>query len=255
MSIYITGDIHGDPERFSSSIFPEGKNLKRDDVVEILGDFGLVWDYQGESDQETYWLDWLEKKPWTTVATLGNHENYDRIEKLPVEERFGGPVWVVRPHVLLLQSGYIYEISGKKIWNFNGAASHDISDGIIDGADPDWRKRAREWDRFGKWFRVKGVSWWPQEVESNESVYERGISNLEVVDYDVDFVWTHCAPTEIVRLMRHYSNDRLTDYLQRIDDEFKNRNRDPYWFFGHYHDNRTPDHHKYLLYEQIVQIA
>ena len=47
----------------------------------------------------------------------------------------------------------------------------------------------------------------------------------------------------------------ISDYFQKIDDEFKNHNRDPYWFFGHYHDNRTPDHHKYLLYEQIIQIA
>ena len=253
MAIWITGDIHGVPNRFSSDTFPEGKALSRDDVVEILGDFGLVWYYQGETPEEKYLLDWLNKKPWTTVATLGNHENYDRIERLPVEERFGAPVWVLRPNVYLLQSGYIYNINGKKIWNFNGASSHDIEDGIIDSKD--WKKIAKEWDKQGKRFRVKGITWWDQEVEKDPKVYERGISNLEKENYDVDFVWTHCAPTQVENLMGFFDHDALTDYFQKIDEEFKKRGQNPKWFFGHYHRNDTVDYHKYVLYEQIIQIA
>ena len=253
--IWVTGDIHGNPSRLNTDCFPEGKSFTREDVVEILGDFGLVWDHHGENREEKYWLDWLENKPWTTVATLGNHENYKRIEKLPVEEHFGAPVYVVRPHVYLLQSGYVYTINGKKIWNFNGASSHDISDGIIDSADPNWRKRAKEWDKLGRSFRIKDISWWPQEVEKDPAVYQRGINSLEKEDYKIDFIWTHCAPTEVENIMGFYNHDRLTDYLQEVDDLFEEKGQRPMWFFGHYHNNKTPAYHKYLLYEQIIQIA
>ena len=41
--IYITGDIHGDPTRFSKDAFPEQKEMTKDDYVIILGDFGLIW--------------------------------------------------------------------------------------------------------------------------------------------------------------------------------------------------------------------
>ena len=40
--IYVTGDIHSKPNRFSSDIFYEQKEMTKDDFVIILGDFGLV---------------------------------------------------------------------------------------------------------------------------------------------------------------------------------------------------------------------
>lgn len=253
-TIWVTGDIHGNPARLSSAAFPEQKNMTREDVVEVLGDFGLVWDYKGESKSEKYWLDWLEEQPFTTVATLGNHENYDRIEKMPVEEHFGASVWVVRPHVFLLQSGYVYEINGKKIWNFNGASSHDISDGIIDS--PDWENIEKIWEKEGKdAFRIKGVSWWPQEIETNEAVYDRGIESLKSAGYDIDFIWTHCAPAETARMLGFYEKDRLCDYLQTVDDVLKSLDKNPQWFFGHYHINRNVAYHKYLLFDQIIRIG
>ncbi len=143
-----------------------------------------------------------------------------------------------------------------QIWNFNGARSHDISDGIIDGSDPGWKKKAEEMFDAGKrQFRVKGISWWLEELEQDESVYERGLANLAAVDYDVDFVWTHCAPSETQKQLGYYETDRLTDYLQRVDDAFAEHGKAPRWYFGHYHDNKQPEYHKYLLYEQIIRIA
>ena len=40
--IYITGDIHGSPERLSIKNFPVQKELNRDDYVIICGDLGLI---------------------------------------------------------------------------------------------------------------------------------------------------------------------------------------------------------------------
>jgi len=249
--IWITGDCHSNISRFSNEVFPEQKEMDKSDVVEILGDFGLVWE-QEESKYEKYWLDWLNDKNFTTVATLGNHENYDRIEKLPVQERFGAPVYVLRDSIYLLQSGYIYEINGKKIWNFNGARSHDINDGIIDGSDPNWKKLAKAKEKAGKgMYRVKGLSWWEQEVEQNQEVYDRGLKTLESVDWKVDYIWTHCTASSVASMLGFYENDRLSEYLNEIHDKAKF----DYWFFGHYHEDKTVLPHEYCLYTQLIQIA
>lgn len=70
--IYVTGDIHADPSRFNMDNFPEQKEMNKNDFVIICGDFGLCWEKE-ESDREEYWLNWLEKKPFTTLFCDGNH--------------------------------------------------------------------------------------------------------------------------------------------------------------------------------------
>ena len=250
--IYITGDIHGNPARLSSNTFPAGRKLIKNDVVEILGDFGLVWDYRGESATESYYLDWLEKKPWTTVATLGNHENYDRIEALPVEEHFGAPVWVLRPSVFLLQSGYVYDFDGVKVWNFNGASSHDISDGILDPTDPEYANKKKSLERSGKYmYRVKGISWWEHEIEQNPEVYERGMKSLSDNKWKVDFIWTHCAPKSTAALMGFHENDPLTEYFEKI----KYKTDFKWWYHGHYHRTLMVEPKIECLYGLIERIV
>ena len=249
--IWVTGDIHSRIERFTTESFPEQKEMDKTDVVEVLGDFGLVWERE-ESKVEKYWLDWLQEKPFTTIATLGNHENYDRIEKLPVEERFGAPVWVLRPDVLLLQSGYVYTINGKKIWNFNGARSHDTRNGILDSDDPNWKKQAKALERSGRTlYRVKGVSWWKQEIEQNPEVYERGIAELEKNDWRVNYIFTHCTSQGNASMLGFYEQDDLTKYFEYIH----SRVSFDAWYFGHYHENKTVLPHEYCLYEQIERIV
>lgn len=64
--IWVTGDIHGDPSRLSSRSFDEQEffNNPDENFVIILGDFGLVWNYEKESKTEKWWLDWLAAKPF-----------------------------------------------------------------------------------------------------------------------------------------------------------------------------------------------
>ena len=94
MAIFITGDTHGDFTRFKKDIFYEQAELTKEDCVIITGDFGGIWD---GSANERYWLDWLEKKPFTTLFVSGNHENYDLLAEYPVEEWCGGQVQKIRP--------------------------------------------------------------------------------------------------------------------------------------------------------------
>ena len=99
-------------------------------------------------------------------------------------------------------------------------------------------------------FRVKGVSWWPQELPSDEE-YEEARMNLDAHDWAVDYILTHCAPTSITqKIIPHARADRLTDFLEEV----KNRARYHYWLFGHLHDNQAVDKKHILLWEQIVQV-
>ena len=171
MSIYITGDIHGNPVRLSTDSFYEQKEMTKDDYVIILGDFGLVWNCKGESKNEKWWLNWLEDKPFTTLFIDGNHENHDRLDEYPVEEWHGGKVHKIRPSVIHLMRGQVYEIEGKKFFTFGGAASHDIKDGILDVVDD--AALIKKWrDDYTKLFRINKVSWWDRELPSEEEMDE-----------------------------------------------------------------------------------
>lgn len=258
--IYITGDCHGDFCRFSTKIFPEQKEMTKEDTVIICGDFGGVWyredlpAYEQKLKTENYWLDWLEDKPFTTVFVDGNHENHIRLlEGFPVKEWNGGKVHEIRPHVLHLMRGEVYAIEGYRIFAFGGASSHDIADGIVDGDAADWKGQCRKLNRQGKYmYRVKNISWWPQELPSEEQK-EKGLENLAANHWQVDYVVTHCCASSTQALFSCglYKPDVLTEYLENIRARLKFKK----WFFGHYHDNRNINTQEILLYEQIIRIG
>lgn len=112
--IYITGDCHNNFERFNTRNFPEQKEMTKDDYVIICGDFGGVWNKDGESKMETSALDWLDGKAFTTLFVDGNHENFDRLYAYPVEMWHGGKAHKIRPSVIHLMRGQIFELEEKK---------------------------------------------------------------------------------------------------------------------------------------------
>lgn len=112
--IYITGDCHSNFERFNTRNFPEQKEMTKDDYVIICGDFGGVWNKDGESKMETSALDWLDGKAFTTLFVDGNHENFDRLYAYPVEMWHGGKVHKIRSSVIHLMRGQIFELEEKR---------------------------------------------------------------------------------------------------------------------------------------------
>ena len=188
--LHITGDCHGDFQRFTTRNFPQLKGMDRDDCVIICGDHGGVW--AGEQ-ADGHKLDWLEAKPFTTLFVDGNHENFDLLNAYPEQVWHGGKVHVVRPHVLHLMRGQVFEIGGLTWFTMGGAASHDIEDGILDPAAPDFERRYWELRRMNARFRVLGRSWWPEEMPS-EAEYAEAETNLDRAGWCVDCVLTHCAP-------------------------------------------------------------
>lgn len=246
--IFITGDTHGGFQRFEAEYFPEQKTMSRSDHVIICGDFGGIW---ADSPNERYWLNWLEDKPFTTLFVDGNHENFDRLYAMPVQEWHGGKIHKVRPHVLHLMRGQLYDIEGFTFFTMGGAASHDIRDGILDPASPTFEEEYWLKRRTRQMFRIKGVSWWEQEMPS-EAEYAEAMRNLERCKFKVDYIITHCAPSSVMRKLNpDFEPDSLTDFLEEV----KQITDYHYWLFGHYHDNRAIDEKHILLWEQIVYPA
>lgn len=250
--IYITGDCHSDFRRFSKNVFPEQEEMTKDDYVIICGDFGGVWDKDEESRHEKWWLDWLEERPFTTLFVDGNHENFDRLYSYPVEVWNGGEVHKLRNSVIHLIRGQVFILDGKKIFTFGGASSHDIDGGILELDDPNYRLKKKELDKYRKSYRINHLSWWREELPSDDELQE-GRRNLAEHNNTVDFIVSHCCATSTQVLLGGslFKADVLTDYFEEIRKEVNFKR----WFFGHYHDNRNVNAEEILLYEQIIRIS
>ena len=252
MSVWITGDTHGNwMKRLKVDSFPEQKKMTKEDFVIICGDFG-IWDH---SNQEKYHLDWLEKKPFTTLFVSGNHDNYDILDSLPVREWHGGTVNFIRPSVIHLMRGQIYNIEGKSFFTFGGGSTHDIADGILEPDDPDFKRKKKRLDKNPyALYRINHVSWWERELPNEEEMKE-GFINLIRNNNKVDYIITHSPYTSLLKQMDggfgSYKSDRLTDYLQEIKQTVDYK----HWLFGHMHQNKTFHWERSsCLYEQIIRI-
>lgn len=256
--IYVTGDTHAQSHRFNTDNFPEQKEMTKDDYVIICGDFGGVW-HREDSEyikQENYWLDWLDDKPFTTLFVDGNHSNFDRLYQFSVEQWHGGNVHKIRPSVIHLMRGEIFDIDGKSVFAFGGASSHDIDDGILEPSDyKNTRELWKEYNRLTglcKMIRVNHYSWWKQEMPDDDEI-DNGIRNLTDHNDKVDFIITHCAPQAIASYISagEYKADRLTAIL----DMFREETSYEHWFFGHYHKDiwNLPDR-THLLYKDIIKV-
>lgn len=67
MSIYVTGDTHGDIGRFSEICLGSENNLREHDKLIVCGDFGFVWhnskDHTSKTADDSQ-LDALSNKPY-----------------------------------------------------------------------------------------------------------------------------------------------------------------------------------------------
>ena len=250
MSVWITGDTHGDwINRLNVDSFPEQKEMTKDDYVIICGDFG-IWD---NSKREKYNLDWLDDKPFTTLFVSGNHDNYDILDSLEAKEWHNGLVNFIRPSVIHLMRGQVFNIEDKTFFSFGGASSHDISDGILEPDDPSFKEKKKQLDKdpFAL-YRINHVSWWERELP-NEEEMKNGLDNLKKENNKVDYIITHSPSTSELYLMGGkglYQSDILTNYLEEVkaNTEYKRH------FFGHMHVNKAINEKDICLYEQIIRI-
>lgn len=258
--IYITGDTHGSFKRFTKK-----ERLKlpfeitKEDYMIICGDFGLLWSKNAEFD---YNLKWLGSLPFNILFVQGNHENYDMIEEYPISNWKGGKVrHILEDKIILLERGQVFNIEGNTFFTFGGASSHDIEGGILDKHSDTYALDLKKAKKSKKFYRVLNESWWKQELPTHEEI-EEAKNNLERVEYQVDYVISHCLSNHLQRLIVEYHDregtnhnfyepDILTDFFDEIDTKLHYK----HWFCGHYHINYNIDMRHTILYKKIIPLS
>ena len=249
--IYITGDCHADFSKFYKRNFPAQADMTKDDTMIICGDFGL-WH---NCKEERYRLNALNKRSFTTVFVDGNHENHDRLcsNEFEVVDFHGGKAHKIRDSIFHLIRGNVFDFEGKKFFVFGGASSHDIEDGILDRAnfksDDDFYNAVYMWRKWGRRFRINHLSWWKEELPSDEEM-TFGLKTLRENDNNVDYIITHCCPYQVAYAMGYRDGDSITKYLSDISDSV----RFSRWYFGHYHRECTTFGKYICLYRNIERI-
>lgn len=151
----LVGDAHGNLPFLIEALF----SLKESEVSSVvqLGDFGLIWSgasYEQEAIDALNVV--LEAMDLFLYVVLGNHENYDLVDSL--EAGSDGARRLGRV-ILLPRSGRL-TVAGRPAGFLAGAASID------------------------RIYRQPWVSWWPQEVPTDEEAQglaAQGAGSLDVV--------------------------------------------------------------------------
>ena len=220
--IFVCGDIHHDHDiaKIQPQNFTIQKDLTKDDVLIVAGDWGGIWyyDYRNEN-----LLEWWESRNFTTLVVDGNHENHTLISKLPTIERFGGKVRRVSESVFIAKRGEIYTINGKKILTLGGAESLD------------------------KACRVEGYSWWKDEEITKKDI-SCAFHNLKKYDFSIDYIISHTGGSEICRQLDFTPtiSDYLLDKILTISIYKKH-------YLGHYHLDKLIDKSR-ILYNDIIEL-
>ena len=226
--LFAIGDTHGSLElkKISNKRFPLARELDRSDVLLITGDAGFMWD---DTPETRYWDDWAESRNFTIVTCFGNHCNYDKLRALPAEKWCGGVVRKVRPHIMYLENGELFNICGRSIFVQGGAASIDRA------------------------YRKEGKNWWSAEIPSYHE-FEHAAKTLERANFNIDIILTHTAPNTMINKIDKFSPryDDVTNFLDKF--VFKNTTW-KHWLCGHFHIDRSfPDDNFHFLYNDIIEL-
>lgn len=160
----IAGDWHGD----TMSAIAMLKILHSHGITEVyhVGDFGVYGDRDGEKYLRAVTRQ-LEMYDMTCFVTEGNHEDFGKINSIPVSE--DGKQWVTE-RISLLPRGYRWEQDGHSFVSFGGAASINFTS------------------------LKKDISWWSEEAITAGDVYRLGAGG------EADVMISHDAPLNIPTL-------------------------------------------------------
>lgn len=225
--LYITGDTHGEEDRFTGKDSVIEKTLTSNDKLIVCGDFGYISD---DSYKERLFLRYLSEKPYQILFIDGNHENFTLINKYQIEEWCGGKVHMIRrdkngkPKIIHLMRGEVYLIEGRKIFTMGGAYSID------------------------KNLRIPYKSWWPQEMPTEEEM-KNAVSNLKKNGLSVDYIVTHAAPEETMNIFHpeHHEEKNLNVFLEWIRENINYK----HWYMGHLHRDEDLWRHQSILWFQV----
>ena len=142
--VVLAGDTHGNPHALQQ-IFSEARNHGAIAIIQC-GDYGFGWSVGEDGIDDFAYLtnEFCEETGIPFYWLDGNHENFDKLYELPIDPETG-----LRPvlgRVTHLPRGSSLTIGNTTFRAFGGAHSVD------------------------KHYRVKGKSWWAQEMVTEEDV-------------------------------------------------------------------------------------
>lgn len=226
------GDTHGNV-RFVLAALEVFKRAGVTTVIQV-GDFG-VWPGRGGA----FFLDktdlMLEELGMTLIFCDGNHEDFDQLEAIPVDE---DGFRRVRPNIWHAPRGHQWEYNGLRLGAMGGAHSIDGPGGVWQQARgpiditklPDYNYNRTDEIR-------KGVShidlggWWPQETITRKQV------DAALLKPPVDIMISHDCPARvhIPGKQGYPMGDRNRALLQQVVDAW----RPQLLVCGHWHLRQT----------------
>lgn len=227
MNIYITGDKHRD---FKSIInFCNENNTSVDDILIILGDAGI--NYYGDNRGDFKLKKKLSKLPITLFCIYGNHEKRpSTIEGYKLQQFNEGLVYKQSkyPNLLFAKCGESYIFNNKKYFVIDGAYSVD------------------------KHYRLsKGFHWFKDEQpsEENKKFVE---SNLNNINWKVDYVLTHTCPYKYMPtewFMPCINQDKVDNSTEKWLDIIEDKLNYQKWYCGHFHGSKKIDKIQFMFEE------
>lgn len=210
------GDVHGESPLMAPLL------CSAEDTCVQVGDFGFLFREKDGTDNaflNDFESSWPDKR---IFVIPGNHENYDLIEKFPLVECNGALSRQVRENIYYIERGEILNVDGLRILCCGGA----------DSLDKAWRRPQ--------------ISWWPQEVISNEDVQKtiaKGTSS------SFDMVCSHAMPTLFMERRFSPCYNMPSDFkLEQIYVGLEKAGAHvPLWVGGHVHIGSALDYNETLF--------
>lgn len=222
--IYVTGDMHGEPERLYDREF---RKIKKGDILIVCGDFGYIFD---GSKNEKAFINFFADRKFITAFVDGTHDNLERINRCRTTVWKGGMVHRIKGNLLHLMRGQVFEIDGKRIFTFGGGESVD------------------------KDMRLESGLWWREE-EPTPLEMANGAKRLDEYDCRVDYIITHEPPSLVksAMLLRKGAADRvnkLNGYLEEIGRSCEYS----HWYFGSLHEDRIITQRHTCVFRKVLPL-
>lgn len=221
--IYLTGDTHGNFNRFIE--FTDKMKPTDKDIMIVLGDAGL--NYYGDSMDDAR-KDFVSDFPFTTFCIHGNHEMRPTDAMGYKSKEFhGGNVRYQEeyPKILFADDGEVYDFNGYSCIVIGGAYSID------------------------KYYRLaRGYQWFEDEQPSDE-IKKYVEKQLLLRNNRIDIVLSHTCPLKYEPTEVFFSGidqskvDKSTEiWLDKIEASLDYKK----WYCGHYHTSKKTDRLQFM---------
>lgn len=215
--IWLISDIHGG--QYIQGLDEYASKCTGNDLLIILGDLELNFRETAENKRFTDYFTSLD----CNIAFIdGNHENFDWLDSLPIEDWNGGKIHRVSKNIVHMMRGYIFNVEGYTLLTMGGC------------------KSSQKWRDWGLC--------WEQELPTEEEI-KRAYANLEGDSNRVDYILTH---------KYHYDSsyaDASAFTLEGFTRYAETNVIYKHWYSGHWHRNERLDEKHTVVFDKTICIA